>query len=239
MSAIICTNNDVRVVEALMLDHFRDEPFHNLHYLYDFSPKSSVPGGTCSDKTLSFVRAGLRVGLNVSLHTGFIKGKEMHRLARVHVDGRMFFADVGNGWPALKLYPADREISYRCFGMGFRTEISQQKIAVFHEKQGKEMLQLEIDVKPKAESAIMEDINQRFSSGLVYPFSNGIRFSQVVDNRFLFLRGNTLEIYGDHSFECVEEIEEARVPMVLHDYFGLDMAVSAKVAMMLKDNVKE
>jgi hypothetical protein len=34
-----------------------------------------------------------------------------HRLARVHVGGRVFFADVGDGWPALKLYPADRAVA--------------------------------------------------------------------------------------------------------------------------------
>lgn len=206
-----------------MLEHFRTEPFHNLRIIYGSRLESAVPGGTCSDKTLSFVAAGVKAGFDISLHSGFIGGREIHRLARVHIDGRLFFADVGNGWPSMKLYPADREVSYRCFGMGFRTEIAGGRVTVLHEKRGREAVQLEIDVRGRPEAEIRADIDERFSTGIVYPFSNSLRFALIVRNRFLFLRGDRLEIYDDGAFECLEGIDETRVPEVLHGHFGYDM----------------
>lgn len=217
------TAESVQAVEALMLEHFRTEPFHNLHLIYGARFESVVPGGTCSDKTLSFVAAGLGAGFDVSLHTGFIGGREIHRLARLRLGDQMFFADVGNGWPSLKLYPADRAVSLRCFGMGFRTEVADGRVSVFHEKGGRESLQLEIDVRGKPESEVRADIEKRFSSGIAYPFSNSLRFSLVVGNAFLFLRGDRLEIYRDGGFECLEGIDDACVPEVLQEHFGYDV----------------
>ncbi len=212
-----------RAVESLMLEKFRTEPFHNLRLIYGDQSQSSVPGGTCSDKTLSFLAAAEREGFDVSLHSGFIGGREIHRLARVVVDGLDYFADVGNGWPALKLYPGHQEVSYRFFGMGFRTVISGPTLAVFHEKNGKESLQLEIDMRGRPESEIRADIEGRFSSGVSYPFSNSLRFSLVVGDRFLFLRGDRLEIYGDKDFQVVEGIGKADVADVIHRFFGYDV----------------
>lgn len=223
MSSAGQTDESVQAVEALMLEHFQTEPFHNLHLIYGPRLDSVVPGGTCSDKTLSFVAAGRRAGFDVSLHTAFIGGQEIHRLARVRVGDKLLFADVGNGWPSLKLYPADRAVSFRCFGMGFRTEVADGRVSVFHEKRGRESLQLEIDVCGKSESEIRADIEGRFSSGVVYPFSSSLRFSLVVGSRFLFLRGDRLEIYDDGGFECLEGIDAAGVPEVLHDHFGYDV----------------
>lgn len=223
MSSAGQTDESVQAVEALMLEHFRTEPFHNLHLIYGPRLDSVVPGGTCSDKTLSFVAAGRRAGFDVSLHTAFIGRQEIHRLARVRVGDKLFFADVGNGWPSLNLYPADRAVSFRCFGMGFRTEVADGRVSVFHEKRGRESLQLEIDVCGKSESEIRADIEGRFSSGVVYPFSSSLRFSLVVGSRFLFLRGDRLEIYDDGGFECIEGIDAAGVPEVLHDHFGYDV----------------
>jgi len=223
MSGASWTAESVHAVEALMLEHFQTEPFHNLHLIYDPRLKSVVPGGTCSDKTLSFVTAGVRAGFDISLHSGFIGGREIHRLARVRIGDRLFFADVGNGWPSLKLYPADRETSFRCFGMGFRTEIADGRVSVLHERRGQENLQLEIDIRDRPESEIRADIEGRFSSGVVYPFSNSLRFSLVVGNRFLFLRGDRLEIYRDGGFECLERIDDAQIPNILHDHFGYDV----------------
>lgn len=223
MSTLSRTAESVQAVEALMLEHFRTEPFHNLHLIYGPSLESAVPGGTCSDKALSFVAAGVRAGFDISLHSGFINGQEIHRLARVRIGDRLFFADVGNGWPALKLYPADHEISYRCFGMGFRTEIADGRVTVLHEKRGREALQLKIDVSGRPESEIRADISRRFTSRIVYPFSDSLRFSLVVGSRFLFLRGDRLEIYYNGGFECLEGIDDARLPGVLHEYFGHDL----------------
>jgi arylamine N-acetyltransferase len=218
-----CESSELRALEALMLEKFRSEPFHNLNLLYGRPRQSGLKGGTCSDKTLSFMSAAKEAGFNVALHTGFIGGEEIHRLARVTIGGRVFFADVGNGWPALRLYPADKEIKFRCFGMGFRTEIADSCVKVFHEKMGKESLQLEINVRGKPDGEIKAEIARRFSSGITYPFSNSLRFSLVMEERFLFLRGDRLEIYSDQGMEIVEGIDEPDVPAVILRHFGFDV----------------
>lgn len=211
-------------LECLLLKQFKEEPFHNLFLLYGKEPLANSFGGTCSDKTLSFVFAARSLGFNAALHTGYIGGKEIHRLARITIENRVFFADVGNGWPALKLYPSDEEISFTNFGMRYRTEITNERISVFHTRNGKEFLQLEIDPLPRKEEDVKRSIAQRFSSGVSYPFSNSLRFSLVVGNQFLFLRDERLEIYSDNEFIVEEGIKRDFLHQVLKEHFNYEYA---------------
>ena len=223
MSAAQADAAEVSAVEALMLEKYKTEPFHNLYMLYGLEPWTYAYGGTCSDKTLSFLYAARHSGFDASLHSAYIGGQEIHRLAKLNIGGRSYFADVGNGWPALKLYPLDREISYCCFGMRFRTEISGQRMAVFHLRNGAEACQLEIDFRDRPEDQIKADIAARFVNGIEYPFSKSLRFSLVINDRFIFLRGERLEIYGGSALEVVEGIEAFQVPAILRAYFGFDV----------------
>mgnify|MGYP005741566693 CR=1 FL=1 len=166
-------------IEALMLHAFRTEPFHNLRLMYDDELGATVPGGTCSDKTVSFVDAARQSGVMVKLHSAFIGGEEIHRLARVHLGARVYFADVGNGWPSLRLYPADRPTVFRCFGMVFRTEVTPRIVSVYHDNKGRESLQMEIPVNGRPETEILEAIKMRFRAGVAYPFANALRFSAI------------------------------------------------------------
>jgi arylamine N-acetyltransferase len=220
-NSIYC-QNALEELEALILKLFQDEPFHNLYLLFGKEPLSNKHGGTCSDKTLSFISAANTLGFDATLHTGYIGGKEIHRLSRVTIDNRSFFADVGNGWPSIKLYPADEEISFTSFGMKYRTVISNNRISVFHLRNGKESLQLEIDPAPRQQEDVKESIAQRFSSGIKYPFCNSLRFSLVVGTRFLFLRGERLEIYADDGFSIVDGIAREHVAKVLNEQFHYD-----------------
>jgi arylamine N-acetyltransferase len=214
---------EARAVEALMLEKFETEPFHNLRLLYGDDVGSTIPGGTCSDKTLSFLAEARGRGFDVALHSAYIDGVEKHRLARVHIEGRTLFADVGNGWPSLRLYPADREVAFRCFGLGFRTEVSTSRVAVFCERRGRESLQLEIDLRVRSEREIMNDVERRFRSGVEYPFGTSLRFSAVVSDRFLFLRGDRLEIHRDGGFEEIVAIEHEHIPSVVREHFGVNV----------------
>ncbi len=210
-------------IEALMLHAFRTEPFHNLRLIYDEDLGATIPGGTCSDKTMSFVNTARHSGATVKLHSAFIGGKEIHRLARVHLGNRVYFADVGNGWPSIRLYPADRPTVVRCFGMAFRTEVTSEVVNVYHLNKGRESLQMEIPVHGRPESEILEAIKMRFRSGVSYPFAKELRFSAIVGERFLFLRGQRLEIYTETGhFEC-RLISPAEASAALHNYFGYDL----------------
>jgi arylamine N-acetyltransferase len=214
----------VQAVEALMLHKFRTEPFHNLHLLFDLPLGPHASGGTCSDKTLSFYDALCDLGVAARLHTAFIRGQEIHRLVKLEIEGQAYFADVGNGWPSLELYPLDRPVSYRSFGIRFRTAIEGQRVDVYSQRNDVERHQMEIrfDCKPQAE--ILADIKARFDSGITYPFSGRLRFSQVVGDAFLFLRDDRLEIYRERQpTKVISGLEPDRLPQVLMRHFGFDL----------------
>jgi len=206
-------------IEALILKLFQNEPFHNLYLLYNKTPLTNEHGGTCSDKTLSFISAARGLGVNAVLHNGYINGKDIHRLARVTISDKVFFADVGNGWPVLKLYPADQEINFICFGMSYRTVITEHWISVYHTRNGKEFLQLEIDSRPCREEDIQNRIAQRFNGKVIYPFSNSLRFSLIVKDKFLFIRGDRLEIYDFNGCTVIEGITKESLSKTLKELF--------------------
>lgn len=198
---------------------FRDEPFHTLKMLYGADVGDQVPGGTCSDKTLSFIRAARKAGLDARLWTAFIEGKEIHRLTCLQIDGRVYFADVGNGWPSLLPYPADESIVYERFGMTFRTEVHADRLSVFHTKNGEEYLQMEIMLALRPESDIDAEIKNRFNSGTTYPFQNRMRFSAVVGSQFRFLRDENLVIYGEAGLEMCIQVPEGEREEAIFQYF--------------------
>lgn len=222
MTSSVELQKSLSQIEALILKLFQSEPFHNLYLLYNKIPFDNKYGGTCSDKTLSFVSEARSLGFNVALHSGYIRGKEIHRLARVTINEQDYFADIGNGWPSLKLYPANEEINFTCFGMQYRTTINDNWISVFHTRNGKEFLQLEIDSQACREQDILTSIAQRFNGEIIYPFSNSLRFSLVVNNQFLFIRGDRLEIYMDDDFFVFEGVTIDLLPEILKEHFFYD-----------------
>lgn len=210
-------------IEQLLHKHFRTVPFHNLNLLYGQPINSPIPGGTCSDKTLAFLADARELGADAFLHTANIGGKEIHRLVRININCRIFFADVGNGWPTLRLLPSDKEVAFECYGMKYRTEVTDNWVRVFHERQGRESLQLEINTTPRLEQEILDQIKLRYSSGIDYPFSQSIRFSLAVGNEFLFLRDNRLERYSTTGFS-VQEIEKVAIPKTVEHEFGFNVS---------------
>lgn len=211
-------------IEGLLQKQFREEPFHNLYLLYNKAPLSRHFGGTCSDKTLSFINAAKALGFNAFLHKASINGNEIHRLARVNIHQKDYFADVGNGWPSTKLYPVDKKVAFRSFGMSYRTELQGNKINVFHTRDGKESLNLEIDTRPCDEQSILTSIGKRFSNDIKYPFSNSLRFSLIVGNQFLFVRGDRLEIYGDEGVHVIGGITKNNLPQIIDEHFEYNAA---------------
>ncbi|MGQ0627282.1 MAG: hypothetical protein ACT4PL_04175 [Phycisphaerales bacterium] len=96
-------------------------------------------------------------------------------------------------------------------------------MSVFCERHGRESRQLELDVHAQPEETVLASIATRFTSGVVYPFSKDLRFSCVVQNQFVFLRGESLEIHSNGAFEEVKGITPRDIPRVLLEYFGYDL----------------
>tara|TARA_Y100000052_G_C2933081_1_gene75657 strand:- start:110 stop:928 length:819 start_codon:yes stop_codon:yes gene_type:complete len=239
MSDSVSTTATIKAAEELLLHHFRTQPFHNLNLLYNDGEPSGLPGGTCSDKTLSYLADAKAQGLNAHLHTAFIGGQEIHRLVRLHINGATYFADVGNGWPAIKLIPASRNIEYSCFGMRYRTEVDADWVRVFHQRQGKEQLQMEIRLQPRSEEDILKDIHTRYSSGIQYPFSNSVRFSAIVKESFRFLRGNVLHIYCEETLNVIDEFTINSISDTLATYFGSQLLLPDKSGSYFPNNFSD
>lgn len=218
--------------ETLMLEHFRREPFHNLYHVLGLEPRSPVFGGTCSDKALSFLGAARAHGFDAVLHAGWIRGRKTHRLVRLNIAGEVCIADVGNGWPTLRLFPRDEPTSYEAFGMRFWTTLGPDCLHVHTARHDGERVMMRIPFVSKAEKDILEDIKSRFEPHHRYPFADGIRFSQVVGDRFLFLRDDCLGIYSEGSQpEFVGGITRCRLATVLLDFFGFDLDAFRRNAM--------
>jgi arylamine N-acetyltransferase len=213
----------IRLAESILLDKFQQEPFHNLYRVHGIEPKDQRLGGTCSDKTLSYLTSIEAAGLKGFLHAARIGDQMNHRLVRLEIQGQNFFADIGNGWPSLRLYPSHHCIDYSCFGMRFRSEIFDDVIKIYHTRNGKESLQMEFDKNPQCQISINDQILNRFKTGTSYPFDKGLRFSMIVDQQFLFIRDSSLEIYREGGFERIEGICPNDLNDVVKRYFNFDL----------------
>jgi arylamine N-acetyltransferase len=216
----------VNLAQQILLGKFKKEPFHNLYLLNNAQPITTAYGGTCSDKTLSYLAAVKAVGLEAYLHSARIGGQDIHRLVRLEIDNQRYFADIGNGWPSIQLVPAAHPITYECYGMRFRTTIVNGVITVHHCKRGVEKQQMEIDITAKPEAEIYQSIAKRFSSNITYPFSNQLRFSMVVGERFLFIRDTQLEIYSSSCYEEIPNISMSNLQVIIDEYFSYDIKCS-------------
>ncbi|KKO46570.1 hypothetical protein WG68_04515 [Arsukibacterium ikkense] len=211
------------LAERILMQQFQSQPFHNLYHLLKVVPINPAYGGTCSDKTKSYLGALEKAGIEGCLHSARIGGKEIHRLVRVVIGNHTYFADVGNGWPAIKLFPADRPVEYNCFGMRYRSEIDHQVMNIFLLKKGIEKLQMQLDLKPKCPVEIQQCIDNRFAADNYYPFSNSLRFSMIVDDRFLFIRDAVLSIYSKKNYEEVPNINQNNIALLVEQYFRFDI----------------
>jgi len=210
----------LKTAEAILLEKFRTEPFHNFKRLKSTSKFRSCIGGTCSDKTKSYIKSLKSQGIKASLHTALIDDNFKHQLARIEFGEHAYFADVGNGWPSIYLYPDYKEVNYSCYGMNFRTEMHQDIIKVFHTRLNEEKLQMEFSSKAQEQKIVRMHIENRFSDTLVYPFDKGLRFSMLVENNFLFIRNNTLQIYSENNFQNIEGISVKNLEEVVLNYFN-------------------
>ena len=201
---------------------FRNEPFHTLNLILEPSIHN-IPGGTCSDKSLSFRNLARKNGFNAFLHNAFIRGMDTHRLVRIELDGLVYFADIGNGWPAVIPFPAHESIQYTAFGMSFRSKLSNEIVSVFHKIGNEEKLMVEIPIKPKSEEEILHDIAHRFSKGTEYPFSGKVRFSAISGDEFLFLRGSYLLKFSSDRKHSKEAVLEGELPSIIQSNFGWEI----------------
>lgn len=215
--------NKIKRAEAILLEKFKTEPFHNFNRLKETSRFSECIGGTCSDKTMSYLKALEQNGIHGYLHTAIIRKQFNHQLARIEYKGNSYFADVGNGWPSIFLYPSDKEVNYMCYGMEFRTEIQDEQIKIFHTRNGRETIQMEFNRNPQPQKLIKKKIECRFSNDIHYPFDAGLRFSLVVEDQFIFIRDSNIYIYSNKGLKIIAGVTMINFQNIVKEYFSFNL----------------
>lgn len=183
----------VSEVERLMLDEFRQHPFHNLFFLGLFEKDGVLAGGTCSEKTLAFQATLQQQDIPARLHQAVIQGQECHRLLSVKLGQELFYCDIGNGWPSIQLFPAFCDSAYTAYGIEFEGKVESTGLVIYQKTNGYRVNSIFIPHQPRPESEIQQAIEQRFSSGITYPFEKKLRFAQVIGEEFVFLRDCSLQ----------------------------------------------
>ena len=156
-----------------------------------------------------------------TLHSSFINDKECHRLLRLEIEDDIYFADVGNAWPAIKLFPLNREIAFTSYGIEYFTKIGDDQLAIFQRRGGELFESTVIPFQSKSEADIVADIDMRFQE--TYPFTGRIRFAQIINNQFLFLRDSDLFICSDEGVSIEPGLMLDSIGQTLQDYFQFDI----------------
>ncbi len=211
----------IKQAEKLLYSTFSDVPFHSLYFHFDRRPQALDYGGTCSDKVLHAYELFKNNRFDVHLHSSFIDDVECHRLLRLEIDGSSYFADVGNAWPAVKLFPAEQEISYISNGIQFFTKLNGERVDIFQDRDGEIVKSVSIPIHSKSEEEIEDDINSRFNK--TFPFTGRLLFAQVVGDRFLFLRDEDLYIYSALGNEIESGITTEKLAECLKSRFNFSI----------------
>lgn len=215
-------------VHQLMLDEFRSVPFHNLFYLglCHAGVANSPTGGTCSDKVLAFRDRLSAQGIQARLHSAFINGQNCHRVLVLDLEGERYFADVGNGWPSVRLFPAERDSFYSAYGIEFLSYRNGDWLDIYHRKEGRSSLSLRIPLTLMDEEQVEHAIQNRFDGSTGYPFDDGIRFAQVLGDAFVFLKRDQLRIFRSGRDEET---------LVLHEWRDQIAALETRFGITLSD----
>jgi len=200
-------DSNLSKVEELILNHFKNIPFHNLFMLFEIDKRASNLGGTCSDKTIQFKETLEKSGFPSKLHSSLINNRETHRLLKLSIDNQEYFIDIGTGWPTIKPFPVDKEISYSCCGIIFSSKLDNNYLRIFMKRRDVESGEYReeeltsIPLKSKPEQDILNDIKNRYRDTALYPFSNSLRYSFIDGDSFIFIRGDNKYLYRDDSVE--------------------------------------
>ncbi len=214
----------IKKIEQLLVAEFKTVPFHNLFMLNNCNIVGTHLGGTCSDKVLHFKKVLAQHGFNAQLHTAFINNIACHRLLRIKIAHKTYFIDVGSGWPSIQLFPAYKAATYTAYGMTFKTVILSEALCLYRtiNQTNTTKLMCRIPLTAKKESLVLQAIQNRFANKNIYPFQNSLRFAQIMDDSYYFIRGTTLGIYNATTIQK-KELNKAALKSLIQNKFEFDL----------------
>lgn len=221
-------------VEQIIYELFKTEPFHNLYQYYQLPfPKYGLrDGGTCSVKTLSGQRRLARLQrhhIHSQLHNGIVHFNNQscdHRLLKITLQDKIYFADIGNGWPSIKLFPADKIFKFHCYGIHFHSRPCNNCLKIYQTRNGKFFHSLTIPFLSPSKFFISKQINQHFHE--IRSLNKEIRFAQIIGNHFLTLRGDILHTYHKGKKQALD-LSGRPLADILHHNFRFDLENFLKV----------
>ena len=207
----------VVITENVLLKLFKNEPFHNLYQYYQLPiPYKRIlyerilydkayNGGSCSVKTLSAQRClQNHQGIIAKLHSSYVhfnKKKNRHSLLRIIIAGKHYFADVGNGWPAIKLFPAHQPTQFTSYGIKFFSKLFPDHLKIYQIRNKETQHNVTIPLNYIPESFVLREI-EKYSHKNIAP--NGeLRFAQIINDKFIFLRDKQIHIYCKTGKEVI------------------------------------
>ena len=181
-------------IENEIVKYLKKYPFHNLFILYDINIFATEYGGTCSDRTIHFLnklKERFNNTLDIKLHIAKINNKKTHTILRIIIDDKVYFCDVGMGYPIIKLLPSEKSIEFTSYSITFKTLVEQDRLVVFIKNNNedgekelmtidfKEQNQKEIEQKIKNRNKYIKDIP--LSKKLRYFFIHGDKFYEIIE----------------------------------------------------------
>jgi len=184
------------------IDNFlKQYPFHNLFLLYGFKDIfASEYGGTCSDRTILFKEKldekFQEIPINIKLHRAFINDKQTHTILKIKIYNKVYFCDVGMGYPITKLLPSYQNIKFNSYGIKFKSVVEKNNITVYIDEGDGEKELIKIVNEVQSQEDIRQSIDNRWESREELPFNNRLRYFFIYKNIYYQIRDN------DFSFNC-------------------------------------
>ncbi|AXG70812.1 asparagine synthetase B (glutamine-hydrolyzing) [Kordia sp. SMS9] len=209
----------IQRIEQMLLTDYQQTAFHNLIMQTKRTSDTLWLGGTCSDKTLHFKTVLAAEGIQTQLHIAEINGKLSHRLLSVRLLGKLYFIDVGSGWPCIQLFPAFADSSYEAFGIHFCAKRIKDRLVVTIKTSTVFKPLMEIPLQQQSQTSIKEAIANRFHPSKDYPLLHSLRLSFVKDHQFFFLKGNRLRVYEANKIFTEQQLTSKDISALINTYF--------------------
>ena len=211
--------NILTSIEEDIESFLRQVPFHNLFYLYDIVIPPSHYGGTCTDRTKHFKQIidekYTGCGITTAYHRACIGDKETHTILKITIGDRIYFADVGMGFPLMRLIPADTDLSYQAMGITFQSLIDGEYIVVksninpVTSNMDSEKMHVLMKFKINSEHSqaeIFSKMEKRFEHKEKIPFlQRGLRYMFICEDTFYMIKHDEPTLTREYAPKHVTE----------------------------------
>lgn len=181
-------------IEKEIHKYLKKYPFHNLFILYK-NGNIVAPefGGTCSDRSMHFKvkleKKFKNSNIDFKLHRAYINDKDTHTIIRININNNIYFADVGMGFPMVKLFPASMGIKFESYGIKFESTVINNSLSVYYsdnENTKKKLMHITLDMQSQKE--VLDKITKRSEYLSNIPLSKDLQYLFIHDGKFYQFR---------------------------------------------------